>query len=56
MGARRGLTRARRLVVKVGSGLITNPGEGLDGTRITPSDAGLGGLVHGVGAAVAELR
>ena len=35
MGARRGLTRARRLVVKVGSGLITSPGEGLDAKRIT---------------------
>jgi glutamate 5-kinase len=34
MGARRGLTRARRLVVKVGSGLITSPGEGLDAKRI----------------------
>ncbi len=33
MGARRGLMRARRLVVKVGSGLITSPGEGLDGKR-----------------------
>jgi glutamate 5-kinase len=35
MGTRRGLTRARRLVVKVGSGQITSPGEGLDARRIT---------------------
>ncbi len=34
MGPRRALTRARRLVVKVGSGLITTPGHGPDETRI----------------------
>src|SRR3990172_5252590 len=45
MGARRGLTRARRLVVKVGSGLITSPGEGLDGTRITALSADIAALV-----------
>ena len=45
MGARRGLTRARRLVVKVGSGQITNPGEGLDAKRITALAADIASLV-----------
>src|SRR5258705_4288773 len=45
MGARRGLTRARRLVVKVGSGLITSPSEGLDARRISPLAADIAGLV-----------
>ena len=45
MGARRGLTRARRLVVKVGSGLITSPGEGLDAKRITALAADIAALV-----------
>jgi glutamate 5-kinase len=34
MGGRRTLSRVRRLVVKVGSGLITAPGQGPDGKRI----------------------
>ena len=34
MGGRRALSRVRRLVVKVGSGLITTPGQGPDGKRI----------------------
>jgi glutamate 5-kinase len=34
MGGRRALSRVRRLVVKVGSGLITAPGQGPDGKRI----------------------
>jgi glutamate 5-kinase len=33
-GARKALARARRLVVKVGSGLVTAPGQGPDGPRI----------------------
>ena len=45
MGTRRGLTRARRLVVKVGSGLITSPGEGLDAKRINALDADIAALV-----------
>jgi glutamate 5-kinase len=35
MGGRRALSRVRRLVVKVGSGLITAPGQGPDGKRIS---------------------
>jgi glutamate 5-kinase len=35
MGTRRGLTRVRRLVVKVGSGQIASPSEGLDARRIS---------------------
>ncbi|HEU5320902.1 MAG TPA: glutamate 5-kinase, partial [Methylomirabilota bacterium] len=34
MGARRQLGRVRRLVVKVGSGLVTTPGAGPDPERI----------------------
>ena len=34
MGARRQLGRIRRLVVKVGSGLVTTPGAGPDRRRI----------------------
>ena len=49
MGARRALTRARRLVIKVGSGLITSPGEGLDGKRI-------GALATDIAALVADRR
>ena len=45
MGARRGLTRARRLVVKVGSGQITSPGEGLDARRIASLAADVAALV-----------
>ena len=33
-GARKALARVRRLVVKVGSGLVTAPGQGPDGPRI----------------------
>ena len=46
MGTRRGLTRARRLVVKVGSGQITSPGEGLDARRITALAADVSALVE----------
>ena len=49
MGARRALTKVRRLVVKVGSGLITSPGEGLDGKR-------LGALATDIAALVADRR
>ncbi|HTY77195.1 MAG TPA: glutamate 5-kinase [Candidatus Bathyarchaeia archaeon] len=45
MGARRGLARVRRLVVKVGSGQITSPGEGLDARRIGALAADLAELV-----------
>ena len=45
MGTRRGLTRARRVVVKVGSGQITSPGEGLDAKRITALAADIASLV-----------
>ena len=45
MGARRGLARVRRLVVKVGSGQITSPGEGLDARRIGALAADIAGLV-----------
>ena len=45
MGARRGLTRARRIVLKVGSGLITSPGEGLDAKRITALAGDIAALV-----------
>src|SRR5262245_33222339 len=49
MGARRGLARVRRLVVKVGSGQITSPGEGLDARRI-------GALASDIAALVGERR
>jgi glutamate 5-kinase len=45
MSERRALTRARRLVVKVGSGLITAPGHGLDGKRIAALAADVAALV-----------
>ncbi|HUG35984.1 MAG TPA: hypothetical protein VML54_03480, partial [Candidatus Limnocylindrales bacterium] len=45
MSERRALTRARRLVVKVGSGLITAPGDGLDGKRIAALAADVAALV-----------
>jgi glutamate 5-kinase len=45
MGTRRGLTRARRLVVKVGSGQIASPSEGLDAKRISALAADIAGLV-----------
>ena len=43
MGARRPLSRARRVVVKVGSGLVTTPGEGPSGEAITRLAADLAG-------------
>ncbi len=45
MGPRRGLTRVRRLVVKVGSGQIASPSEGLDAKRISALAADIAGLV-----------
>jgi glutamate 5-kinase len=45
MGTHRGLTRVRRLVVKVGSGQITSPGEGLDARRIAALAADIAALV-----------
>jgi glutamate 5-kinase len=41
MGARRPLTRARRIVVKVGSALVTVPGKGPDAARIAALAADL---------------
>ena len=49
MGGRRALSRVRRLVVKVGSGLITAPGQGPDGKRIAA-------LAADIAAAVGERR
>ncbi|HEU5190594.1 MAG TPA: glutamate 5-kinase [Methylomirabilota bacterium] len=49
MGGRRALSRIRRLVVKVGSGLITAPGQGPDGKRIAA-------LAADIAAAVGERR
>ncbi len=49
MGARRALSRARRVVVKVGSGLITTAGEG-------PSSALIGRLATDLAALVKERR
>jgi glutamate 5-kinase len=49
MGGRRALSRVRRLVVKVGSGLITAPGQGPDSKRIAA-------LAADVAAAVGERR
>ncbi len=49
MGARRPLTRARRVVVKVGSALITAPGQGLSSALIRH-------VADEVAAAVAEGR
>jgi len=45
MGARRALTRSRRLVVKVGSGLITTPGQGPDAALIARLAADIAALV-----------
>jgi len=45
MGPRRELARARRLVIKVGSGQITSPGEGLDARRIGALAADIATLV-----------
>jgi glutamate 5-kinase len=45
MGARRALTRARRLVVKVGSGLIAEPGQGPHEGRIGALAADIADLI-----------
>jgi glutamate 5-kinase len=47
MDRRRALTRARRLVVKVGSGLITTPDEGPDAERIGALAEDLAAVVGG---------
>jgi glutamate 5-kinase len=47
MGARRALTRARRLVVKVGSGLIAEPGQGPHEGRIGALAADIADLIKG---------
>ncbi len=49
MGTRRPLSRARRVVVKVGSGLVTTPGEG-------PSSEPIGRLAGDLAALVQERR
>jgi len=49
MGGRRALSRVRRVVVKVGSGLITEAGQGPDGKRIAA-------LAADLAAAVGERR
>jgi glutamate 5-kinase len=46
MGPRRPLSRARRVVVKVGSGLVTTPGEGPSGEAIASLAGDLAALVH----------
>ena len=46
MGARRPLSRVRRVVVKVGSGLVTTPGEGPSSEHIERIAADLAALVH----------
>ena len=46
MGSRRPLTRARRVVVKVGSGLVTTPGEGPSSESIARLAADLSALVQ----------
>src|SRR5262249_41699213 len=47
MDTRRALTRARRVVVKVGSGLITQPGQGPSGAAIARLAGDLAALVKG---------
>jgi len=49
MDARRALIRARRVVVKVGSGLVTTPGEG-------PSSETIGRLAGDLAALVQDKR
>ena len=49
MGGRRALSRARRVVVKVGSGLITTPGQG-------PSAAAIGRLAADLAALARDRR
>jgi glutamate 5-kinase len=46
MGTRRPLNRVRRVVVKVGSGLVTTPGEGPSSEHIGRIAADLSALVH----------
>ena len=46
MGARRALSRARRVVVKVGSGLVTTPGEGPSSETIARLAGDLAALVQ----------
>ena len=46
MGGRRALSRVRRLVVKVGSGLITAPGQGPDSKRIAALAADLAAVAR----------
>ena len=46
MAPRRPLSRARRVVVKVGSGLVTTPGEGPSGERIASLAADLAAVVR----------
>ena len=46
IGARRSLARCRRLVVKVGSGLVTAPGQGPDGRRIAALAADIAACVR----------
>ena len=46
MGTRRPLSRVRRVVVKVGSGLVTTPGEGPSSEHIGRIAADLSALVH----------
>ena len=46
MGTRHPLSRARRVVVKVGSGLVTTPGEGPSGETIARLAADIATLVH----------
>ncbi len=46
MGPRRALSRIRRVVVKVGSGLVTTPGEGPSSEHIGRIAADLSALVH----------
>jgi len=45
MGGRRALGRVKRLVVKVGSGLITAPGQGPDSRRIAALAADLAAVI-----------
>ena len=46
MGSRRPLSRARRVVVKVGSGLVTTPGEGPSSEHIARLATDISTLVH----------
>src|SRR5260370_34948799 len=46
MGSRRPLSHARRVVVKVGSGLVTTPGEGPSSEHIGRLATDISALVH----------